>query len=644
MGSRRLVPLVVFAALGCSAVAFAGTASAEPEGQSTRTQTIRPVGSDNFRGLGFGRGEGYTVRRTSLGGAKRGRQSRRRSMSFFAQLTDPQLADEMSPARVDFIDPAGGAVSASHRPQEALGPYVFDQIIRNVNRNRTSRVRNGNGKRARLKWAITTGDLADNQQRNETQWIVDILDGKRIDPFSGKPISPDNPCGGSAEQTARLNSDVANRRYTGVQDYSDYPSAPPERFRGFWDPTRGIDNSPYSFFPRYPGLLERAQQPFQAEGLAVPWYTSRGNHDGLIQGNAPATPALFSTIATGCLKVFPSATFDPDSVKGQTGEQVLGRLGDPAFLATLLAGAGRTPPDPDRKFVTKQEYKALHGRDDKGHGFDFVSQSELAASGGNASYYAYTPSRRQRFISLDTVGEGGTQYGNIDEPQYRWLERELDANSSYEVTRDGRVVRDSDPDRFVVVYGHHTLATMINERTDEEAGSCAETSDPETNPGCDRDPRTSTPMHRGLRGNESLRDILLRFPNVVSYVTGHTHRNDLKPWVRRDRRGGFWEINTASHVDWPQQSRLIDMVDNRDGTLSLFGTILNSAAPLVPPTPGASPGQVNAFTDANLASISRVLAFNDPQRNSTSDGDGAGAKEDRNAEMILRDPRRRYWR
>jgi len=143
-----------------------------------------------------------------------------------------------------------------------------------------------------------------------------------------------------------------------------------------------------------------------------------------------------------------------------------------------------------------------------------------------------------------------------------------------------------------------------------------------------------------------LRDLFLRFPNVVAYVAGHTHRNDLSPWVRRDRRGGFWEINTASHADWPQQSRLIDMVDNRDGTLSLFGTILDSRAPISPPTPGATPQQVSAFSTANLASISRVLSFNDPQRDGTTPGtsDGAGEKNDRNAEMILRDPRRRYWR
>ena len=73
---------------------------------------------------------------------------------------------------------------------------------------------------------------------------------------------------------------------------------------------------PYAAFPRYPGLLERAQQPFAAEGLEVPWYISRGNHDGLIQGNAPASADLFRAIAVGCLKVFPSAAVDPARFSG----------------------------------------------------------------------------------------------------------------------------------------------------------------------------------------------------------------------------------------------------------------------------------------------------------------------------------------
>ncbi len=126
----------------------------------------------------------------------------------------------------------------------------------------------------------------------------------------------------------------------------------------------------------------------------------------------------------------------------------------------------------------------------------------------------------------------------------------------------------------MVAFGHHTLATMDNTRTDERAGACQ----PADEPGCDRDPRKSTPLHRGTKGKKTVRALLAGTPNVIAYVAGHTHANRVDFYKGRKGRG-FWQINTASHIDWPQQSRLIEVMDNRDGTLSLFGTVLDSAAP-----------------------------------------------------------------
>ena len=113
-------------------------------------------------------------------------------------------------------------------------------------------------------------------------------------------------------------------------DYDDYATAPDDRKAGFWDPDVAAPVAgPYAAFPRYPGLMERAQAPFIAAGLDVPWYISRGNHDGLIQGNAPASTDLFRAIATGCLKVFPSAAFDPVRLPGQVRGRAVRRLRRP---------------------------------------------------------------------------------------------------------------------------------------------------------------------------------------------------------------------------------------------------------------------------------------------------------------------------
>jgi hypothetical protein len=95
-------------------------------------------------------------------------------------------------------------------------------------------------------------------------------------------------------------------------------------------------------------------------------------------------------------------------------------------------------------------------------------------------------------------------------------------------------------------------------------------------------------------------------------------------------------VNTASHVDFPQQARIVELADNHDGTLSIFGTIVDSAAPLAVP---ASLGSPRA-----LAALSRELAVNDWQERPAAPGvagqpDGRrGRVEDRNVELIVRAP------
>jgi hypothetical protein len=357
--------------------------------------------------------------------------------------------------------------------------------------------------------------------------------------------------------------------------------------------------------------MERAQTPFRAAGLDVASFVARGNHDGLVQGTAPSSSALIRAIATSCTKVFPSASIDPATFQGAGDDEVFRRLADPAFIQTLLAGASLVPPDPARRYVGKAEFKRIVG-----HGFGRVDRRENRRSAGTASYYAFTR-RGIRFISLDTVAEGGGSAGNLDHAQYRWLSREL-----------RRAERRR---RLVVVFGHHTLATMGNARADEDAGACED----RRPPGCDRDPRRSTPLHLGLTGSASVRDLLLRRRGVIAYVAGHVHANLVTPYGTPRR--GFWEIATASHVDFPQQSRTIEVMDNRDGTLSLFGTILDHAGAVTPPPAGPAA----AFTSRELASLSRQLAASDPQPVASDGGlSSSGRPEDRNVELLVRDPRR----
>ena len=86
-------------------------------------------------------------------------------------------------------------------------------------------------------------------------------------------------------------------------------------------------------------------------------------------------------------------------------------------------------------------------------------------------------------------------------------------------------------------------------------------------------------------------------------------------------------MTTASHVDWPQQARVIELVDNHDGTLSLFGTMIEHAA--------SARVDHDAADVAGLAGVARELGMNDagagPERK-------VGSPADRNVELVLPAP------
>ena len=125
----------------------------------------------------------------------------------------------------------------------------------------------------------------------------------------------------------------------------------------------------------------------------MPWYISRGNHDGLIQGNAPASEDLFRAIAVGCLKVFPNSAFDPKRFEGASDDELFAAFGDPAFIQQLLAGGKTVAPDPDRRVISKREYRALVGNT-KRHGFGYTPKAQLQQV--RPAPRATTRSRRRR--------------------------------------------------------------------------------------------------------------------------------------------------------------------------------------------------------------------------------------------------------
>jgi hypothetical protein len=137
--------------------------------------------------------------------------------------------------------------------------------------------------------------------------------------------------------------------------------------------------------------------------------------------------------------------------------------------------------------------------------------------------------------------------------------------------------------------------------------------------------------------------LLHRYPHAIAWVAGHSHVNDVTPYPDPSGNGhGFWSIRVAAEADWPQQARLLQLFDNGDGTLSLFGTIVDHAGAATAPAPGTSAA---GLSPGDLASIGRTLAYNDAQtggRACSPEPCGEGGPDDRNVELLINDPRRRF--
>jgi metallophosphoesterase (TIGR03767 family) len=637
----------VFAVVGICltlavAAAVAHAATGDTLGVSTLIQRIVPTGGGDFKTLTTAPGEPYVIRDGSevgaaLGEAKPGREGRRKSLAYFGQLTDFQLADEESPARVEFLDPQGGPFTSAWRPAEALNLVEENEIIKQMNAfSKRPPNRSGIGRpRAGMDFVVNTGDIADSQQYNEVLWNRQLVEGGLINPNSGVDPAPyvgTNPlC--PADLTIQDAEDPS--LYTGVQDRNDWPGGQEGYFYepdapGHYPASPGAVR-PYANAPSYPGLMDRAQNRFRATGLDVPSYMAFGNHDTLVQGNAWAT-ATFNKLATGCLK----PVNDAQENSGLPNTPLFGLVVNPSLTENQVLDLYESnpeyfigvPPDPKRRLVSKKTYKNIFkaGNDPSGHGFGFVDRAEEKASNGAAGYYSFSPRRGVRFITLDTNSEGGkvlvSSEGNLDNPQFEWFEKELKKATAR--------------NELVIVFSHHAVTSLGANIPDENALACG-TAAAAGAPGCDADPRASTP----IRLEDDLMALMHEYPNAIAWVAGHSHDNRVIPYPDPEGNGGFWSIRTAAIADWPKQNRLIELFDNRDGNLSIFGTVIDHAAPVPAPAPSTSAAGMNV---TELASLARTIGYNDTQSGGeqcSPNRCGEGEAADRNVELLIRDPRRK---
>ena len=405
-----------------------------------------------------------------------------------AHITDLHVTDAQSPGRFEFLnqfadDPRWRELLTMQRPQEMLNTHAIAAIVRAINGVERAPVTG-----APVELVAVTGDLIDNTQRNELANALALLNGGTVHPDSGAP------------------------GYDGVQRV-DWPG------EIFWKPDRPAGGDPFQRalgFPRRPGLLEQAVQPFEAEGVRAPWLACHGNHEYVCQGVGLVNDALARAMTGSRKAVGLPAAIDPDHA-------VATFIHHPE---TFLSGDEiEVAADPDRRPIRREELLP-------------------------EPYYVHDTDR-VRYVTLDTVRYEGGAGGRIDAAQLSWLEERL---------------RDAE-DRHVVLLSHHGSATIDN--------------------------------------GHALLEVLSRSPNVVVWLNGHVHKNRVTP------HRGFWEVTTASIVDWPCQGRFVEIFRVEGGGLAIATTMLD-------------------HDGDGLAGLHRELAGNASRYFGSGSG-SAGRMEDRNA-------------
>jgi metallophosphoesterase (TIGR03767 family) len=415
--------------------------------------------------------------------------------------------------------------------------------------------------------------------------LIEQINALSAGPATGAPLSFAVTTGDNTDNNSRSELDwfltVMNggritpntgdsRRYEGIQNSGE---------RLFWQPEdAGRDTDKGLGFPRIEGFLAAAIRSVNSPGLRIPWYSTVGNHDSLASGAMADRTGFLAEFATGARKLYAI----PDTeAKGLL--QTLSKGNNPSGgeLVDLLRHEKRhmrsITPDPGRALFGPREYLSAHldpagtGAGPSGHGYTAANLRS------DTLYYTFPMGENVTGISLDTTDRGGHFTGSLNTTQLTWLERTLKEH------RDGHVV----------VFSHHNSWTMTN-----------------THP----DPSTGEARHSG----DELVALLRTHPSVLAWVNGHSHRNAILP------HGTFWEISTASHIDYPQLARVIEVADNGDGTLSLFTTLVESAAP--------HRTDFGDLSQTGLASLYRELSRNAPGGSTTA----AGSAGDRNTELLLR--------
>ena len=525
-------------------------------------------------------------------------------MLRFIHLTDDHIIDDDGQAAIgaSIIDPLTVTFESAMRFQEEYSDEVLNNLIGRINECNAAHP---------SEFSIVTGDSADLTTVGEIRRFIDNLDGT-FDQMSRfeQDCRAAQPAG-TSEATLQLRC----TRFTG-RGVADTQTVDPDPSNLLFQPlaTRtvlqtaatelavtggraadGTLNPSRQTLTRAPGLPEVLRCNTGTAGcinnqLKTPWYMVFGNHDGYVRGTLPLELAI-------------------NEVASLFGRHFMLRQSE--FVREFF----NTKPTPGPV----------------GHGFNNVEPSRFNdADDRNDGYYAFTAGGGKfRMIVLNSIIDGvdpripiamlrnpaALADGGIDRVQFQWLDAQLQAALNNE--------------QLAMVFTHHPDLTFA------EFGTFA----------------ALVPIEVPAAELDAL---LASYPNLIAWVAGHTHRHRIRPFKVTNGVGtngvvtapvackqpgactGFWQIESASLIDFPQEQRLIEVFDNGNGTGTIRGPILGH-------TFERSRGLAEADDRCALyladpAFVTELLSEADLGVLCSQGGTRNGEPGDRNAELMFRMP------
>jgi hypothetical protein len=299
------------------------------------------------------------------------------------------------------------------------------------------------------------------------------------------------------------------------------PGSGPE---GYFGVQSAVDPDPFYYrpeldAPRHPGLLPAAMRRFRAAGASAPWYPVLGDHDVLVQGELTPT-ALTRSLALGrrALWDLPRGLSLPPGLTLASDGSPDGPL-DPGLVGGLLERALSGPTVRVPADPRRRELTA-------GEAVATLSARSALRGAGAAGArldYAVDLGSSVRLIVLDLARRDGGSGGLVTPGQPGWLAARL--------AQAG--------ERWAIVVSHQPLESS--------------------------------------QGGQALLSLLDGHPRVAAVLAGHIHRNSVIP--RSAPAGGYWQITTASLIDYPQQARALELVGTRGGGVALRTWMLDHADP-----------------------------------------------------------------